>query len=84
MTTQVSTPTIKVGRRVYKHNLEWSRKDRVFLGDRCIGIINLTSNDRIGHTISLVSRASLAGRQISWCVEQSTLAERPRQNDQNH
>jgi len=83
MTTQAPAPTLKVGRRIYKRNLTWSRRDKIFLGDRCIGIINLKSNDRAGQTTSLVSQASIAGRQISWCVEQSTLAERPRQNTHN-
>lgn len=83
MTTQAPTPTLKVGNRIYKQNLTWSRRDKIFLGDRCIGIINLKSNDRVGQTISVVSQASIAGRQISWCVEQSTLAERPRQNTDN-
>lgn len=83
MTSQASAPTIKVGNRVYKQNLTWSRRDKIFLGDRCIGIINLQSNDRVGQTTSLVSQAKIAGRQISWCVEQSNLAERPRHNDQN-
>jgi hypothetical protein len=81
MTTQAPAPTLKVGRRIYKQNLTWSRRDKIFLGDRCIGIINLKSNDRAGQTISLVSQASVAGRQISWCVEQSTLPERPRHKD---
>lgn len=80
MTTQAPAPTLKVGDRIYKPNSTWSRRDKIFLGDRCIGIINLKSNDRAGHTTSLVSQASVAGRQISWCVEQSTLPERP-QND---
>ncbi|MFC5550178.1 hypothetical protein [Massilia aerilata] len=80
MTTQAPVPTLKVGDRIYKQNLTWSRRDKIFLGDRCIGIINLKSDDRAGHTTSLVSQARLAGRQISWCVEQATLAERPRQN----
>lgn len=83
MTTQAPAPTLKVGPRIYKQNLTWSRRDKIFLGDRCIGIINLKSNDRAGQTISLVSQASVAGRQISWCVEQSTLPERPRQKDHN-
>lgn len=82
MTTQASVPTVKIGNRIYKQNLTWSRRDKIFLGDRCIGIINLKSNDRAGQTTSLVSQASIAGRQIIWCVEQSTLAERPRQNIQ--
>lgn len=83
MTTQAPAPTLKVGSRIYKQNLTWSRRDKIFLGDRCIGIINLKSNDRAGQTISLVSQASISGRHISWCVEQSTLAERPRQNTHN-
>jgi Tfp pilus assembly protein PilV len=78
MTSQASEPTIKVGHRNYKQNLTWSRRDKIFLGDRCIGVINLKSNDRAGQTTSLVSQASIAGRQISWCVDQSTMAERPR------
>jgi hypothetical protein len=84
MTTQAPVPTIKVGNRNYKQNLTWSRRHKIFLDDRCIGIINLKSNDRVGKTISLVSQASVAGRQINWCVEQSILAERPRQNKHNH
>jgi hypothetical protein len=83
MTTQAPAPTLKVGDRIYKPNLTWSRRDRIFLGDRCIGIINLKSDDRVGQTISLVSQASVAGRQIIWCVEQSTTAEGPRQNEHN-
>lgn len=83
MTTQAPAPTLKVGDRIYKPNLTWSRRDRIFLGDRCIGIINLKSDDRVGQTISLVSKASLTGRQIIWCVEQSTTAKRPRQNADN-
>jgi len=77
MTTQAPAPTLKVGDRIYKPNLTWSRRDRIFLGDRCIGIINLKSDDRVGQTVSLVSQASLTGRQIIWCVEQSTTAKRP-------
>jgi hypothetical protein len=84
MTTQAPVPTIKVGVRIYKQNLTWSRRDKIYLGDRCIGIINLTSKDRVGQTTSLVSQHSVAGRQLSWCVEQSILAERPRQNKHNH
>jgi len=76
MKTQAPAPTLKVGRRIYKLNLTWSRRDRIFLDDRCIGIINLKSNDRAGYTISLVSHARIEGRQISWCVEQSTTPER--------
>lgn len=83
MTTQAPAPTLKVGNRIYKQNMTWSRRDKIFLGDRCIGIINLKSTDRAGQTTSLVSQTSIAGRNISWCVEQSTLAERPRQNDQD-
>jgi len=83
MTTQAPAPTLKVGDRIYKPNLTWSRRDRIFLGDRCIGIINLKSDDRVGQTISLVSQASVTGRQLIWCVEQSTTAERPRQNEHN-
>jgi hypothetical protein len=83
MTTQALEPTLKVGNRIYKQNSTWSRRDKIFLGDRCIGIINLKSDDRAGQTTSLVSQTSIAGRHISWCVEQSTLAERPRQNDHN-
>lgn len=83
MTTQEPAPTLKVGHRIYKQNLSWSRRDKIFLGDRCIGIINLKSDDRVGQTISLVSQASIAGRQISWCVEQSSPAARPRQKTHN-
>lgn len=83
MTTQAPAPTLKVGDRIYKPNLSWSRRDRIFLGDRCIGIITLKSDDRAGQTTSLVSQASIVGRQVSWCVEQSTQAKRPRQNTHN-
>ena len=82
MTTKAPAPILKVGDRIYKSNLTWSRQDRIFLGDRCIGIIKLKSTDRAGQTTSLVSQATVAGRQISWCVEQSIPAERPRQSDQ--
>lgn len=80
MTSQASVPTLKVGNRNYKPNLAWSRQDKIYLGDRCIGIINLTSNDRTGQTVSLVSNNRVVGRQIDWCVEQSTAVARPQQN----
>lgn len=83
MTTQAQAPTLKVGNRIYKQHLTWSRRDKIFLGDRCIGIINLKSDDRAGKTTSLVSQATISGRQISWCIEQSTIAARPRQNIKN-
>jgi hypothetical protein len=81
MTTQAQAPTVRLGQRIYKANLTWSRRDKIFVGDRCIGIINLNSNDRFGQTISLISQERRVGRNIGWCVEQSTPAERPRQND---
>jgi hypothetical protein len=74
MTSQAPAPTLKVGDRNYKSNSTWSRRDKIYLGDRCIGIINLTSNDRTGQTVSLVSHNSVTGRQINWCVEQSATA----------
>jgi len=79
MKTQPLRPTVIVGNRIYKAHFAWSRRDKIFLGDRCIGIINLQSDDRVGRTVSLVSAASVAGRQINWCVEQSALPVRQRQ-----
>lgn len=82
MESQLLQPTVIVGERKYKTHLTWSRRDKILLGDRCIGIINLQSDDRVGRTVSLVSAASVAGRQISWCVAQSTLPERQRHTNQ--
>lgn len=81
MTSQAPAPTLKVGGRIYKPNLTWSRRDKIYIGDRCIGIINLTNTNRAGQTVSLVSHNRVAGRQISWCVEQSTVAEQPGQSN---
>jgi hypothetical protein len=77
MTLQAPAPTLKVGGRNYKPNLTWSRRDKIYMGDRCIGIINLTSTDRTGQTVSLVSNNRVVGRKINWCVEQSTATGRP-------
>lgn len=81
MTTQALGPTVRLGPRIYKTNMTWSRRDKIFMGDRCIGIINLNSNNRVGQTTSLISQACTPGRQIEWCVEQAAPIERPRPKD---
>lgn len=65
-------PTIKVGERVY-NAADWVRRDEIFVGDRKIGIIKLTSRDRKGRTISLVTNRARTGRAIAWCVEESNI-----------
>lgn len=62
---------VKLGERVYKAT-SWERRDEIFVGAVRIGIIKLTSSDRQGRTISLVTGNSKAGRAIQWCVEEST------------
>jgi hypothetical protein len=65
-------PTIKVGARVY-NAADWVRRDEIFVGGRKIGIIKLTSRDRKGRTISLVTNRTRTGRAIAWCVEESNI-----------
>lgn len=67
MTLQAPAPTLKVGGRNYNPKLTWSRRDKIYMGDRCIGIINLTSTDRTEQTVSLVSNNRVAGRRIKVC-----------------
>ena len=63
-----STATVKLGDRVYE-SLTWKRKDRIYLGDKLIGTIQLSEHDRQGKTIALPSGEVTNGRAIAWCVE---------------
>lgn len=76
---QKLAPTVKLGERVYNVT-NWTRQDDIFVGQRRIGIIKLTSSDRKGRTISLVTNASTEGRAITWCLDQSSTT-RPRQQN---
>lgn len=71
--------TIKVGQRIYNCTT-WSRQDEIYVEDRRIGIIKLSSGDRKGRTISLITHASKNGRDIDWCVEQSTTSPPRKEN----
>jgi hypothetical protein len=62
---------IKVGQRIY-NGTTWSRQDEIYIDDRRIGIIKLSCGERQGRTISLITHASKHGRDIGWCVEQSS------------
>jgi hypothetical protein len=70
---------VKVGQRIY-NGTKWSRRDEIYVHERRIGIIKLSCGDRKGRTISLITHASKHGRDIDWCVEQSTTI-RPRQDN---
>lgn len=61
--------SIRLGDRVYDM-FSWKRKDKIFLGDKQIGVITLSEHDRTGVTVSLASNARNPGRQIQWCVDE--------------
>ncbi|MBK4735955.1 hypothetical protein [Noviherbaspirillum pedocola] len=63
-------PAIRIGERVYQ-TLGWKRRDDILLDGERIGIITLSSEDRTGVTISMVTGHCHKGRAIDWCVLQS-------------
>lgn len=63
-------PVMRIGERVYQ-TLGWKRRDEILLDGERIGIITLTSEDRTGLTISMVTGHCHKGRAIDWCVQQS-------------
>jgi hypothetical protein len=68
-------PAIRIGERVYQ-TLGWKRRDEILLDGERIGIITLSSEDRSGVTISMVTGHCQKGRAIDWCVLQSKVEQR--------
>ena len=62
-------PSIRLGDRVYDA-FSWKRKDKIFLGDKQIGVITVSEHDRTGVTVSLASGGCSPGRQIQWCADE--------------
>lgn len=60
---------IVLGERIFKP-MGWTRKDSIHFGERKIGIIILSSENRQGTTVSLISGKQTPGRQKEWCVLQ--------------
>ena len=63
---------IVLGDRMYR-NVDWKRKDTILLAAKVIGYIYVSSDDRIGVTVSTSQGLTKKGRAVDWCVKLALL-----------